>query len=194
MNIVNVGYDSTNYYVLGNKNCLLVDIGFPGSLPKLLSACKRKSISLAEIKYLLVTHYHPDHGGLAQELKQAGVRLVVLENQLAWIPVMARYMKPGQQYQEIDLRDNLVLCYEDSRKFLSGLGLAGEIISTQGHSEDSLSLVLDEGLAFTGDLPMLGFADDPEGLIRQSWERLRLKGVKDIYPGHGAQRPLALSL
>ena len=35
MNIVNVGYDSTNYYVLGlNATRLLIDVGWPGTLPK----------------------------------------------------------------------------------------------------------------------------------------------------------------
>ena len=194
MNIVNVGYDSTNYYLLGDRNRLLVDIGFPGSLPKLVNACKRKSVAFTEIKYLLVTHYHPDHGGLAQELKQKGIRLVVLQNQLAWIPLMAGTMKPAQHYQEIDLRDNLVLEYEQSRKFLLGLGVSGEIIHTPGHSEDSLSLVLDEGLAFTGDLHLPGMADDPQGQIRQSWEKLNALGVKVVYPGHGPQFQLEQSV
>ena len=37
MNIVNVGYASTNYYVLGaSTNRLLVDVGWPGTLPRLL--------------------------------------------------------------------------------------------------------------------------------------------------------------
>ena len=35
MNIVNVGYDSTNYYVLSDSRPkLLIDVGWPGTLPK----------------------------------------------------------------------------------------------------------------------------------------------------------------
>lgn len=31
MNIVNVGYDSANYYIIGqDRNRLLVDVGWPG--------------------------------------------------------------------------------------------------------------------------------------------------------------------
>jgi glyoxylase-like metal-dependent hydrolase (beta-lactamase superfamily II) len=30
---------------------------------------RRKDISLADITYLLITHYHPDHAGLAQAAK-----------------------------------------------------------------------------------------------------------------------------
>ena len=82
MNIVNVGYDSTNYYVLGaSTNRLLIDVGWPGTLPRLLATLKRKDIALQEIGYLLITHYHPDHAGLAQEVKTNGVRLIVLKQQ-----------------------------------------------------------------------------------------------------------------
>ena len=44
MNIVDVGYDSTNYYVLGaSSNRLLVDVGWPGTLFLPVSVTPRKS-------------------------------------------------------------------------------------------------------------------------------------------------------
>ena len=77
MNILNVGYDSTNYYILADsKPRLLIDIGFPGTLPKLQNQLKRVDIKLTDIKHLLATHYHPDHAGLAQELKNLGLKLI----------------------------------------------------------------------------------------------------------------------
>lgn len=39
----------------------------------------------------------------------------------------------------------------DSRAFLAGIGIDGEIISTPSHSPDSVSLVLDDGDCFVGD-------------------------------------------
>jgi ribonuclease/clavin/mitogillin len=60
MNIVNVGYDSTNYYVLADtKPRLLIDVGWPGTLPKLQYQCKRMGIQVPDIPYMLLTHYHP---------------------------------------------------------------------------------------------------------------------------------------
>ncbi|MEZ4637126.1 MAG: MBL fold metallo-hydrolase [Caldilineaceae bacterium] len=41
----------------------------------------------AQIRYGLATHYHIDHAGHAQELKQAGV-LLVIDLQQAAIPLM----------------------------------------------------------------------------------------------------------
>lgn len=179
--IVNVGYDSTNYYVLGGT--LLIDIGFPGTLPKLQHQCKRMSVNLAAIQYVLCTHYHPDHAGLAQELKRTGVKLLVLSNQVAFIPTLRTYMKPEQKYIDIELKDNVVIEFDASRAWLKKLGIAGEIVPTPGHSDDSVALVLDSGEVFTGDLPHPRMTDD--AVTTQSWQRIRALGAKTAYPGHG---------
>ncbi len=192
MNILNVGYDSTNYYLIGPDNArLLIDVGWPGTLPKLLNQLKRKDIALASIKHLLITHYHPDHAGLAQELKDQGVRLIVLDSQIAAIPRLRQYIKLSYPYREIALHDNIRLRADASRSFLQGIGIEGEIISTPGHSEDSVTLILDEGLAFTGDLPLPMFAtEEASALVNASWERIRAHHAKTIYPAHGPVRPL----
>jgi glyoxylase-like metal-dependent hydrolase (beta-lactamase superfamily II) len=192
MNIVNVGYDSTNYYVLGqNRPKLLVDVGFPGTLPKLLAILRRKDIPFQDIRYLLATHYHPDHAGLAQELKSQGVRLLVLEQQASAIPRLKSYMKPANRYVDITLHDNLDLTCAASRAFLKSIGIAGEIIGTPGHSDDSVTLVLDAGAAFTGDLLSPAVAGgDALADVTRSWERIRALGANMLYPGHGPVRPL----
>jgi glyoxylase-like metal-dependent hydrolase (beta-lactamase superfamily II) len=143
------------------------------------------NISLPDIKHLLCTHYHPDHAGLAQEVKAIGLKLMVVENQVSAIPVLQNYMKPQNNYVNIDLTDNVILKIEDSRAFLAELGIQGEIIATPGHSEDSITLILDEGAAFTGDLPhpMMLVEDSVEA--RESWKKIRALGAKTIYPGHG---------
>src|SRR5262249_52894533 len=124
MNIVNVGYDSTNYYILADSSPkLLVDVGWPGTLPKLQHACKRMSVQLGDLKYFLITHYRPDHAGLAQELKATGVKLIVLESQIAAIPALRQHMKPQYHYIEIALTDNVVLDFDASRAFLGKIGI-----------------------------------------------------------------------
>jgi glyoxylase-like metal-dependent hydrolase (beta-lactamase superfamily II) len=185
MNILNVGYDSTNYYVLADSRPrLLIDVGWPGTLPKLQRQCKRAGIHLPDIQHLLITHYHPDHAGLAQELKCTGCKLIVMESQIAAVPVLRTHMKPENRYVDIDLSGSITLKFSDSRAFLAGLGIQGQIISTPGHSDDSVTLVLDEGAALTGDLthPLMMMDDET---LRQSWKALRSLGVKTIYPGHG---------
>src|SRR5262245_5351061 len=87
MNIVNVGYRSTNYYVLADAQPrLLIDAGWPGTLTTMQHTCRRMGLQLEAIPYQLITHYHPDHAGLAEDLKRLGARLLVADVQLAAIP------------------------------------------------------------------------------------------------------------
>jgi endoribonuclease LACTB2 len=186
MNIVNVGYDSTNYYVLSDTEPrLLIDIGWPGTLPKFQRQFQRMDIKLTDIPYCLATHYHPDHAGLAQDLKNMGIKLIVLENQVAAIPTLKTYMKPQNNYVDIDPADNVLLTFDDSRAFLSRLGIQGEIIPTPGHSDDSVTLILDDGSAFTGDLNPMMVSDDMNEMVNQSWVKICSFKVKQVYPGHG---------
>jgi glyoxylase-like metal-dependent hydrolase (beta-lactamase superfamily II) len=191
LHIVNVGYDSTNYYVIVSRSAkLLIDVGFPGTLPKLGHALKRVGMTLAEIDYLLATHYHPDHAGLAQEVKQQGIKLITLENQLAAIPALKQHMKPSQHYIDITLHDNISIHTAESRAFLRKIGIDGQIIATPGHSDDSVTLILDTGIAFTGDLPPAFMASEDMKDIYNSWEAIRAHRVTTIYPGHGPIRQL----
>jgi glyoxylase-like metal-dependent hydrolase (beta-lactamase superfamily II) len=187
VNIVNVGYDSTNYYLLDCKDGkLLIDCGWPGTLPKLMAQLKRKGISIHEIKYLLVTHFHPDHAGLVQDLKRLGIRFILLESQTNAITPLTEFFKGKNfPYLEIAQQDNFLLQFTGSRGFLSSIGIAGEIISTPGHSEDSVSLIIDEGVAFTGDLPPVFMIPEEDHIARDSWDRIRRHKITRIFPAHG---------
>lgn len=186
MNIINVGYDSTNYYIIDSKGGkLLIDCGWPGTLPKFMAQLKRKGISIGEIKYLLVTHFHPDHAGLAQELKNLGIKLILLENQSEGISALTEFFKEkSYPYVEIKRNDNILLSFKDTRKFLSNLGIHGEILLTPGHSGDSITLVLDEGFAFTGDLHP-SFIDSDDLKTRESWDKINQHNISRVFPGHG---------
>ncbi len=191
--IVNVGYRSTNYWVVGaGTSRLLIDLGYPGTLGAMRAGLNRMGVPLKEIRYGLATHYHIDHAGLAQELKQAGVPLLVLETQVSAIPLMKRWTKPQDQYVDITLDDNVTISFAESRARLERIGIAGEIVPTPGHSADSVSLLLDDGSAFTGDLTPLPFAeqDDAGVVVAASWRLLREHGATRIYPGHGPVRPM----
>ena len=186
--IVNVGYRSTNYWVVSaGRNRLLVDLGWPGRAAVLLANLERMGVPLAELRYGLATHYHIDHAGAAQDLKLRGVPLLVMQEQVHAIPLMKHSVKPVDHYTEITTHDNVVISSAESRSFLRRLGIAGEILPTPGHSDDSVTLVLDVGCAFTGDLTMERMVgqENPEVVMR-SWQLLRDRHVTTIYPGHGA--------
>jgi ribonuclease/clavin/mitogillin len=188
--IVNVGYRSTNYWVISaGTSRLLVDLGWPGRMGEMLANLRRMDVPLDEIRYGLATHYHIDHAGLAQEMKLTGVPLLVLDVQVDAIPAMKRWTKPGDGYVDITLHDNVVISLDESREFLSEIGISGEVVHTPGHSDDSVSVLLDDGSVFTGDLthPALMGESDRE-IVSASWDALRRLGATRVYPGHGPAR------
>lgn len=190
--IVNVGYSSTNYWVVSaGASRLQVDLGYPGTMGTMRANLNRMGVPLSEIRYALATHYHIDHAGLAQEFKLAGVPLLVLDAQVSAIPQIKKWTKPQDRYVEITTDDNVTITVAKSRAVLEALGIAGEIVHTPGHSDDSVSLMLDDGSAFTGDLTPLALASEGNAdALAASWRLLRECGAKRIYPGHGPVRDL----
>jgi endoribonuclease LACTB2 len=185
--ILNIGYRSTNYWVVSaGRSRMLVDLGWPGSIGVMKANLQRMDVPLNELRYALATHYHIDHAGAAQDLKQLGVPLLVLQTQVAAIPVMKTHAKPRDLYTDITPHGNIVITFAESRRRLADIGIAGEIVATPGHSDDSVTLVLDQGAAFTGDLtPMSAAVPGQSETLAASWQRLRDLGVTKIYPGHG---------
>ncbi len=196
LTIVNVGYRSTNYWVISaGTSRLLLDLGWPGTMGQMQANLKRKGIPLNEICYALATHYHIDHAGLAQDLKQAGVSLLVVDLQLSAVPLMKKHIKPQDHYLEITLHDNITISMAESRPLLEQIGIPGQILHTPGHSDDSISLLLDDGSAFTGDLTHSSFIgrEDPT-VVNASWQFLRHSGATRVYPGHGPVRSMGAYL
>jgi glyoxylase-like metal-dependent hydrolase (beta-lactamase superfamily II) len=130
-----------------------------------------------------------------RNLKQAGVLLLVLDVQVQAIPLMKRWTKPQDNYTDVAMHDNVIITCSESRPLLESIGISGEIVHTPGHSEDSVSLLLDDGSVFTGDLTHPAFIgmEDTE-VVKASWRSLRERGATRIYPGHGPMRPLDATL
>jgi ribonuclease/clavin/mitogillin len=185
--IVNVGYSSTNYWVISvGSSRLLFDLGWPGTMGTMRANLRRMDVPLEEIRYGIASHYHIDHAGLAQELKQAGVPLLVFDPQVSAIPHMRQWTKPQDNYVDITSHDNVVISFEASRELLESIGILGEVVHTPGHSDDSVSLLLNDGSAFTGDLPHPSLATQSQlDLVLASWRKLLARGATTVHPAHG---------
>ncbi len=190
--IVNVGYRSTNFWVISARTSrLLIDLGWPGTMSTMRATLDRMGVPQKEIVCGLATHYHIDHAGLAQDLKRTGMQLLVADVQVEWIPRMKEHIKPTDHFTDITLHDNRVFALEDSRTLLAAYGIAGQVVHTPGHSPDSVSLLLDTGAVFTGDLTHPKFiTDDEREVTMASWQRLRDLGATTVHPGHGPVRPM----
>jgi endoribonuclease LACTB2 len=185
--VITLTYHSTHFYVLEvGSGKLLVDAGWPGSLPTLAARLKAYRLDGRQIKYVLPTHFHPDHAGLVQEVKQAwGARLIVHALQLPFVPQLAEHYAKKGGYLPVQVEPHDVVLQGSTRAALTALGLNGEVIATPGHSDDSISLVLDTGEAFVGDLPPPHIAGEGNAdTVRASWQALLARGARTIYPAH----------
>lgn len=190
--VINVGYRSTNYWVVSaGTSRLLVDLGWPGTMDTMRQQLARMDVPIRELRAGFATHYHIDHAGLAQDLKDAGVPLLVADVQVPFIPRMADHVKPADRFTPIETHDNLVLTLAESRAWLADVGIAGELLHTPGHSDDSVCLLLDDGRVFTGDLthPMF-VTEDAMDVTMASWALLRAHGATTVHAGHGPVRPI----
>ena len=190
MNVVSLTYQSANYYLISSEDgWVMVDTGWPDTFSQLLQSLNQNNISVNEINYLIITHYHPGHAGLAQNLKDLGTNLVIHESQVAYYNRLNVIYKknPQAHFRDITATNNILVDDSGSRSLLKSIGLDGELISTPGHSDDSISLVFDQECAFIGDLPLLKASETEYDLvIEDSWDQIRRFQVKTIYPGHGA--------
>ena len=189
---MNVGYRSTNFWVVSaGRSRLLIDLGWPGMFGALMANLARADIPFTEITNGVATHYHMDHAGAAQDLKNAGMRLLVAEEQVSAIPLMAQHMKPTDHYTPIVDAANLIVKCSESRALLATIGIGGQFVHTPGHSDDSISILLDSGEAFTGDLTWPTFAtEETMDAVMASWAKLRALGAKAVHAGHGPVRPM----
>jgi glyoxylase-like metal-dependent hydrolase (beta-lactamase superfamily II) len=211
----------TNCYLLpSSEGYLLIDTSYPHCYNLFKLKLERLGIPLSRIKYLLLTHHHDDHAGFAAPLAQeCGCRIIVHRNALLplkWgesesdiYPVnlrikiifgFFRLFHKEFKFPSLTLSDNDILIEQDNTEVLKLIGLEGQILSTPGHTSDSISVVLSTGQAFIGDaamnfLPGSGIHYRPIYIknlqeVYESWKKLKRCGAKILYPAHGVPFPI----
>ena len=176
---------NTNTYYLSG---LLIDTDMPGTLPLLQRELKRHALSLRDVRYVLCTHYHPDHMGLVSTLNGMGVPLLLAEHQLPHVhysdAIFSR--QRGLSCPPIDENRAEVISCGESRRFLASLGIAGELVPTLSHSPDGIAVVLDDGACFVGDLEPYSYigAYGGNSALEKDWENIIVHHPKVIYSGH----------
>lgn len=187
--ITELKYSNTNTYLIqGKKGSLLFDTGWAGTFPQLCRVLGENKLKLQDIAYLLISHFHPDHTGIAQDIANTGVTIAAADIQAEYLHACDHIFAREKNSPFIPIDDSAVrvVPISGSRSFLEELGISGEIIHTPGHSDDSISLWLDsERALFVGDLNPLYELDMHKGTqIEESWSRLLKLSPKTVYYGH----------
>lgn len=214
-----ITYNSTNYYLEPcNNGFLLIDAGWYGKGKIFKKKLNLLGIKPEQIKYILLTHHHHDHVAIIQELKMlTNAKLIVHEKQISYLEtgvtndryirqynwglwLIDKLTKPFVKYKyppiSIDNSD-IIIDTDTNDSMLRSIGVSGKIISTPGHSSDSISVLLDSGTAYVGDLAMnmssmkligkIPFPIEAEDFeqVKLSLKRLINFGGIRFYPSHG---------
>ena len=200
----------TNCYLIKERGLILVDAGMSQKAELLRKKLQALSISPKDVSLIVVTHAHWDHiGSLSEWKKLTGCKVAVNLREREWVE---KPLKP--QPRALSLWGVLVslfsrmmaatgrfsgtpvdLTLQDDGTSLEPFGISGKVLYTPGHTRGSMSVLLDTGDAFVGDLamngPLLRFGpgmpsvgDDPKA-VKTSWRLLLDSGAKKIYPAHG---------
>lgn len=193
--VTKLNYGNTNtFFIRGTVGNLLIDTDYAGTLPTFHRAIKEHDIRICDIDYVLATHYHPDHIGLVSELMKQGVKLLLLDIQHPYIHFSDEIFSRDKHlnYEPITTEKATVISSEESRNFLESMGINGEIVATTSHSKDSISLVLDSGECFVGDLEPIEYLDGYEQNeeLKRDWEHIMRYAPKVIHYAHANKKIL----
>lgn len=190
---IKLKYGNTNtFFIRGMNGNLLVDTDYAGTLPAFYRAIKAHDIKIRDITYVLATHYHPDHIGLVSELMNQGAKLLVIDTQYSHIHFADAILGRDHSlaYEPIHEDNAIIIRTAESRAFLANIGIDGEIVATTSHSADSISLILDSGECFVGDLEPIEYlaAYEQNEKLKYDWELVMRYAPKTIYYAHANEK------
>jgi glyoxylase-like metal-dependent hydrolase (beta-lactamase superfamily II) len=204
-------------YVLRGDGIIVIDAGPPDKAAVFCRGLDRAGIQARDVSLILLTHAHWDHMGSAGAIREiTGAPLAVHEEEVGWVEqgnptlpagitawgrvlhVMLKAFTPGigGSATPVDIR------LTESQQSLEEFGIQGTVVHTPGHSPGSVSVILESGEAFVGDLAMnlfpltlrpgLPVLGDDADLVVASWRKILPLGIKRVYPAHG--KPFSLDV
>lgn len=210
---ISMGPFTSCFVVRGAQGFLLIDTGLPNRERRLLEKLDHLGIEPQRIRLIVATHGHADHVGCLRAVKDRTTALVAIHRAdshllrhglvvvpppiTTWGRTLALVLRAFRFLGRFEAVEPEIEITEPLG--LAQYGITGRIIPTPGHTAGSLSVVLEEGQAFVGDLAVnslplglgLGVPALAEnvGEIFGSWERLLSAGATTIYPAHGKPFP-----
>ncbi|MEP0806104.1 MAG: MBL fold metallo-hydrolase [Chloroflexota bacterium] len=203
-----------NCYLLRGERTILIDGGAQGGINAFVRGMERLRLDPKEISLMLLTHGHWDHIGALHPIQQlTGAKVAVHHRDQPWVESGAPPFPPGvNAYGRAmsalaktllhpklpSVKADLVL--GDGGISLAEYGIPGKVVYTPGHTMGHVSILLDTGDAFVGDMAMndwylrltpgLPILAEDIGMVVESWKKILPMGIKRIYPAHGMDFPV----
>jgi glyoxylase-like metal-dependent hydrolase (beta-lactamase superfamily II) len=198
---------SLAYLIESADGLVLLDTGSPGNEEKVLRLMA--DIGRDDLRLIFITHAHLDHYGSAAAIQRlTGAKVAVHQDDAEvmahggtilgeargrgrilppFLGIYERFRGPEPTPPDLILSDG---------ERLDDFGLDGWLLHTPGHTRGSSCLIVNEEMAFVGDLITNNGRPRLQRLYAQDWDSLpasfeRLKSLNPtvVYPGHG-RRPI----
>ncbi len=201
-------------YLIKDKGVVMIDGGAPNKAKAFLKYAKQFAIDPKEIQLIILTHGHWDHIASVKEIKEiTGAKIVMHHREKEWLEkplkpsppgatvwghILSTLLRPLHRFVHFPKAQVDIVVPDDGLSLVE-YGIQGEVIHTPGHSPGSISVLLESGDVFVGDLAMNRFplrlrpglpifADDIDR-VKQSWKVLLDRGARIVYPAHGKPFP-----
>ena len=195
---------------------VMIDTGYENSYASVLKKLQKMRINPKEVRYLFLTHAHDDHAGFLEEwmTKHPHTQVIAHEKSIEGLrkgqnrfvggcstlgaflccQLMALLGNSEHRYPRLSeehLAEIITLNAENLAQM--EYNLQGKILFTPGHTEDSISLLVDGNL-FCGDAAMNGIPSshkitiwvEDKAAFKKSWDAMLASGAKKICPAHGS--------
>ncbi|MGM0379599.1 MAG: MBL fold metallo-hydrolase [Bacillota bacterium] len=208
VDIIKVNMGKSNAYLInGNSGLILVDAGMPKKTNKLCEILNKNNFKIKDISLIIVTHVHNDHVGSLYEIKKrSNAKILIHKNEVNHLKSgYTKFPKGTFIFSKIisKFANNLLfsknqfkpvkadIIIEDSFD-LNEYGVNGEVFYTPGHTNGSISVIVDNKHLIVGDTLFNWFpnsvyppfANNKEKLIK-SWKNIKNLNCEYFYPGHG---------
>lgn len=200
----------TDCWLIQGDGIILVDTGVPNKVTRFRRRLRDLAIRPEDIRLIVITHGHYDHIGSARDIKAITGAPIAMHHEERVCLEKGRISMPpgvtpwGRLFMKIRVvakpfirvpEADVDIGITEKGLSLSEFGISGRVIPTPGHTGGSVSVLLESGEAFVGDLAMNKvplrftpglpiFAEDIHR-VKESWKKLLEMGAETIYPGHG---------
>jgi hydroxyacylglutathione hydrolase len=169
--VITIKLKFSNVHLIRAATPVLIDAGSPMDWELLEEKLALYNVKACDIRWVVITHAHQDHAGLASQFQQkCGTQIAMhqgdsliaanggFDQDLKFTSFMSRVVWKLVDYTYPAFKANLTWNVAQGESVdLSALGISGQAVSVPGHTKGSLAIALNDGRAFIGDMLAGGF-------------------------------------